>query len=205
MLASSIVTGFTTGAGLIVCIGSQNAFVLRQGLMRSHTGVVASVCILSDVLLILAGISGLGFIVSHFPGIIEFVRYAGALFLGMNAVVAARRAWSSQGVLNPSSDRHHSRRQILLTSLGYTWLNPHVYLDTVFMLGSLSLHYEGTGKWQFGVGAMLASVVWFISISYGAKILLPLFRSEKAWRLLDVLIALLMGYFCLSLLLIPVN
>ncbi len=203
MFTSSVATGFTTGAGLIVCIGSQNAFVLRQGLLRRHTGTIALVCIVSDILLILAGISGLGFIVNTFPGMIEFIRYSGALFLGVNAVMAIQRVWHSKETLAPSSTTPHSRRKIIATSLGYTWLNPHVYLDTVFMLGSLSMSYQGMGKWQFGIGAMLASVVWFISISYGARLLIPMFSNRNAWRILDALIAVIMSYFCISLLMIP--
>lgn len=200
MYFSSVASGFTTGAGLIACIGSQNAFVLRQGLLRRHVGAVALVCIVSDALLILAGVSGLGFMVGQYPVLLEVVRYAGSLFLGMNAFVAARRAWEGKSMLNPARDGTTTLSQIIVISLSYTWLNPHVYLDTVFLLGSLSVNYPGMGKWQFGIGAMLASIVWFISISYGAKVLLPLFRSEKAWRILDLFVALLMSYFCIALL-----
>lgn len=200
MYVSSIASGFTTGAGLIACIGSQNAFVLRQGLLRQHVGAVALVCIISDVLLILAGVSGLGFIVSQYPFVVEVVRYAGALFLAVNAVIAARRSWDGKSILHPATNGTRTVSQMVLISLSYTWLNPHVYLDTVFLLGSLSINYGVVGKWQFAIGAMLASIVWFIAISYGAKMLLPLFRSEKAWRILDAAVALLMGYFCLALL-----
>ncbi|MDC0610850.1 LysE/ArgO family amino acid transporter [Vibrio sp.] len=202
MLTSSILTGFTTGAGLIVCIGSQNAYVLRQGLLRSHIGTVAAVCILSDVALIVAGIAGLGFLIDTFPNLFVLVRYAGALFLGVNCLLAATRAWKGSEGLTPATQAKQSRIKILMTSLAYTWLNPHVYIDTVFMLGSLSLHYSEGERWYFGFGAISASVLWFLSISYGAKLLQPLFTNQTAWRVLDLLIALLMGYFCITLLLI---
>ncbi|WP_342608904.1 LysE/ArgO family amino acid transporter [Vibrio tritonius] len=203
MLVSSLATGFTTGAGLIVCIGSQNAFVLRQGLLRSHTALVATVCIVSDVFLIFCGLSGLGFIVKQWPGVIDVVRYAGAAFLAVNAYGAAKRAWQGSGVLDPSTTQGSSLKQVLLTCLGYTWLNPHVYLDTVVMLGSLSLHYDGDEKWHFGAGAMLASAVWFIAITYGARLLLPLFHNPNAWRILDGLIVLMMVYLSVTLLMMP--
>lgn len=203
MFASTISTGFTTGAGLIVCIGSQNAFVLRQGLLRNHLFIVALVCILSDAILISCGISGLGVIINRWPDLIEIIRYGGVLFLGVNALTAARRAWTGNSQLTPSSGALSNRNQVLLTCLGYTWLNPHVYIDTVFMLGSLSMHYSGIDKWQFGIGAIIASCIWFIAITYGAKVLLPLFRSPHAWRILDIIIAVIMGYLSVSLLLTP--
>lgn len=205
MIISSLATGFTTGAGLIVCIGSQNAFVLRQGLLRSHVGLVALVCIISDILLIAAGISGLGFMVEQWPTMLQWVRYAGALFLAFNAFQAAKRAFDTHQSLNPSESIAPSRKKILLTCLAFTWLNPHVYLDTVFMLGSLSLQYTEGTQWEFGAGAMLASVAWFISITYGARLLLPLFKNPNAWRVLDGLVALVMTYLCIGLLVVPLN
>lgn len=205
MYLSSAVTGFTTGAGLIICIGSQNAFVLRQGLLRSHLFIVASVCILSDMVLIYCGITGLGLIFDEQPVLVELLRYVGAVFLGANAIFAARRAWGGVQGLIPSSSAALSRNQVLLTCLGYTLLNPHVYIDTVFMLGSISMQYSGTEKWKFGIGAMVASITWFLSISYGAKFLLPLFRSSLAWRVLDSVVAVMMGYLGMSLLLFPLN
>ncbi len=205
MLLSSFATGFTTGAGLIVCIGSQNAFVLRQGLLRSHVGLVAAVCIVSDALLIAAGVSGLGFIIELWPNLLQWVRYAGAAFLGFNAYLAARRALGRNSALNPTEQVKADRRQILLSCLAFTWLNPHVYLDTVFMLGSLSLQYDHGTQWQFGMGAIVASTAWFISITYGARLLLPLFKNPNAWRVLDGLVALVMAYLCLGLLFTPLN
>lgn len=200
MFSTSLITGFTTGAGLIACIGSQNAFVLRQGLLRQHVGAVAFICILSDILLIFAGISGLGVVVKSHPMVLEVVRYAGAAFLAYNAFLAAQRAWRASEILNPAKQGVYSLKTAIVIALTYTWLNPHVYLDTVFLLGSISLNYGDAGKWQFGIGAMTASIVWFLAISYGAKILLPLFRSYRAWQILDGGVALLMGYFCFALL-----
>ncbi len=203
MFVSSLATGFTTGAGLIVCIGSQNAFALRQGLLKSHVGLVAAVCIISDVLLIAAGISGLGLVVEQWPNLLQWVRYAGAAFLGYNAWLAARRALAAGEALNPAEQGSVSAKQILLSCLAFTWLNPHVYLDTVFMLGSLSLQYSQGAQWQFGAGAMLASAAWFMSITYGARLLLPLFKNPNAWRVLDGLVALVMAYLGFGLLATP--
>ncbi|MZI95689.1 amino acid transporter [Vibrio sp. CAIM 722] len=200
MLLSTIGTGFTSSAGLIVCIGSQNAFVLRQGLQRTHLFAVASVCILSDVILISAGISGLGFLIDEWPSMIQLMRFGGALFLAINAFSAFKRAWAGTGKLTPSEQTMASRNQIILSCIGYTWLNPHVYIDTVLMLGSLSMHYVGMEKWKFGLGAISASALWFIAITYGARLLLPLFKTNTAWRVLDGAIAVMMIYLCVTLL-----
>ncbi len=205
MLSPILLTGFTSGASLLVCIGSQNAFVLRQGLLRSHLFSVAFICICSDIILISSGIYGLGVIAQQWPLLMQLVRFGGAAFLAVNALQAARRAFYGSGVLNPQHAAMPSLQRVILTCLGYTWLNPHVYLDTIFMLGSLSLHYGAGDKWQFALGALSASFIWFSAITYGARILLPLFKNPNAWRRLDCGIAVLMGYFCLKLLLMPLH
>ncbi|MFM2479891.1 LysE/ArgO family amino acid transporter [Celerinatantimonas sp. YJH-8] len=205
MLTSTLITGFTSGAGLLVCIGSQNAFVLRQGLLRNHLFVVASICILSDIILISGGISGLGMLIQQWPKLIELIRYGGGIFLAVNAILAAKRAWDGGGQLKAASTSVSKRTQIMLTCLGYTWLNPHVYIDTILLLGSLSMHYSGVEKWKFGIGALTASFIWFISITYGAKLLLPLFHSPHAWRILDIMVAVMLAYFSVSLITTPIT
>ncbi|SHF90215.1 LysE/ArgO family amino acid transporter [Vibrio gazogenes] len=203
MFIASAITGFTTGAGLLVCIGSQNAFVLKQGLLRHHLFAIAAICSISDIILICCGIAGLGTLVKNWPNLVEIVRYAGAVFLAWTALSSAKQAWYGNSQLNPSTEDSSHFKTVILTCLGFTWLNPHVYLDTVFMIGSLSIPYSGIEKWKFAAGALSASVVWFSTITYGAKLLLPLFRNPYAWRILDALVAITMGYFSVSLLITP--
>ncbi|AXT72962.1 LysE/ArgO family amino acid transporter [Vibrio sp. dhg] len=203
MFIASAITGFTTGAGLLMCIGSQNAFVLKQGLLRHHLFAVASICILSDIVLISSGIAGLGTLIKHWPNLMEMFRYAGAIFLAWTALSSAKQAWHGKSQLTPSADGLPQTKTVILTCLGFTWLNPHVYLDTVFMIGSLSMPYSGVEKWKFAMGALSASVVWFVAITYGAKVLLPLFRNPHAWRILDAVVAMMMGYLSVSLLITP--
>jgi len=184
--------GLAAGAGLIIAIGAQNAFVLRQGLQRHYVGSVVAVCILADISLILLGVAGMGLAVQQHPGLLQWLRYAGAAFLVSYAAMAARRAWQGESGLQPAGDGTLSRGRVVLACLAFTLLNPHVYLDTVVLLGSLSTHYQGDERWVFAAGACTASVAWFLSLGYGARLLLPVFRSPVAWRVFDVAIALFM-------------
>ncbi|SHO54986.1 LysE/ArgO family amino acid transporter [Vibrio quintilis] len=202
---TSLIAGFGTGAGLIISIGSQNAFVLRQGLQCQHVGLIVTTCILADILLISCGVAGIGFVVQQWPVVLDIFRFGGAAFLGVNALLSASSAWKGSGGLSPASGLTVSRHQVLLTCLGYTFLNPHVYLDTMIMIGSLSAGYNGFARWGFGLGAILASFVWFISLGYGSKVLLPLFRSPQAWRVLDALVAIILMTLSMMLLLTPLS
>ena len=184
--------GLAAGAGLIIAIGAQNAFVLRQGLQRHYIGSVVAVCMLADISLILLGVAGMGLAVQQHPGLLQWLRYAGAAFLVSYAAMAARRAWQGESGLQPTGDGTLSRGRVVLACLAFTLLNPHVYLDTVVLLGSLSTHYQGDERWVFAAGACTASVAWFLSLGYGARLLLPVFRSPVAWRVFDVAIALFM-------------
>jgi len=192
MFSTAYLAGLGAGAGLIIAIGAQNAFVLRQGLQRNHVGAVVLVCILADICLILLGVTGMGLAVQQHPGLLQWLRYAGAMFLTAYAVLALRRAWRGESGLQPVSDGAGSRRRVVLACLGFTLLNPHVYLDTVVLLGSLSTQYGGDGRWAFTAGASTASVLWFLSLGYGARVLLPVFRSPVAWRVFDVAVAAFM-------------
>ncbi|SJL83399.1 LysE/ArgO family amino acid transporter [Vibrio palustris] len=203
MLLTSAMSGFTSGMGLLICVGSQNAFVLKQGLLRHHLFAVAATCILSDIILISSGIAGLGTLVKHWPNVMEFVRYTGVVFLAWMALSSAKQAWYGNAHLTPSGTAPAHIKPVLMSCLAFTWLNPQVYLDTVFMLGSLSMPYSGIEKWKFAIGALTASAIWFVAITYGAKVLLPLFRKPHAWRVLDTTVALMMVYFCVSLLTTP--
>lgn len=180
--------GFVTGLSLIVAIGAQNAFVLRQGLRREHVLPVVAVCALADALLIGAGIAGLGALVTANPVAIDVVRYGGAAFLLAYGALAARRAFRSAESLSASARAPATLRAVLLTCLGFTFLNPHVYLDTVILLGALANQY-GDGRWLYGLGAALASVAWFAALGFGAGRLSGFFARPGAWRILDGLIA----------------
>ncbi|SFR89409.1 L-lysine exporter family protein LysE/ArgO [Dyella sp. OK004] len=205
MQTSAYFAGLAAGAGLIIAIGAQNAFVLRQGLQRRHVGSVVLVCVLADVALILLGVAGMGLAVKSQPGLMQVLRFAGAAFLASYAFLAARRAWRGESGLQPAGNGTSGRGRVVLACLGFTLLNPHVYLDTVVLLGSLSTHYEGQGRWAFAWGASTASVIWFVALGYGARVLLPVFRSPLAWRVFDVLVAAFMLLLAVLLVVQPMG
>lgn len=205
MLLSSAAAGFITGAGLIIAIGAQNAFVLRQGLQRKHVGLVVAVCALSDIILILCGVAGVGALVLNWPQLLQGLRLGGAAFLAWYGFLAAQRAWRGTGSLAPGQGKEQNRRNTLLACLAFTFLNPHVYLDTMVLIGSLSTRYPGAAQWMFGLGACVASIVWFSTLGFGARLLQPVFRNPRAWRVLDGCIALFMLALCLLLLLNPLR
>lgn len=205
MLFAAASAGFVAGAGLIIAIGAQNAFVLRQGLQRRHVGRVVLTCMFGDILLIACGVAGIGALVRQWPALLEALRYGGAAFLGVYGWLAARRAWRGTGALAPSTGAETGWRRVWLACLAFTFLNPHVYLDTMVLLGSLSTRYAGSARIAFAVGACLASVAWFSTLGYGARLLLPVFRNPVAWRVLDAVMAVFMGALCLLLLLRPLN
>ena len=184
--------GFGTGLSLIVAIGAQNAFVLRQGIVRRHVLPVVVLCAVSDVALIAVGISGIGAVLAHAPAAITVIRWAGAAFLVSYAVLAARRALRP-GKLDAAMEVGSATLATsILTCLALTWLNPHVYLDTVLMLGSVANNQGDSGRWLFGLGAATASVTWFLALGYGAQFLHRVFARPNAWRVLDAGIAALM-------------
>ncbi|KLN72549.1 MAG: L-lysine exporter family protein LysE/ArgO [Rhodococcus sp. (in: high G+C Gram-positive bacteria)] len=196
---ASALVGFGVGLSLIVAIGAQNAFVLRQGLTRSHVLPIVAVCALSDAILILAGVSGIGTLLDTAPSMITFVRIAGAVFLLSYALFAAKRALHPQ-TLAPDRHGNGSRLAAVTMALALTWLNPHVYLDTVVLMGSIANGRGEIGRWWFAAGAITASVVWFGALGYGARLLTPLFAKPNAWRVLDALIAVMMAVLGISLL-----
>jgi len=213
----TVFAGLGLGLSLIVAIGAQNVFVLRQGIRREHVATVVIICALSDAVLILAGVAGLGFLVSAAPWLIMVARWAGALFLLCYGLLAARRAWrggeqlrvdpaDAEGEAPPQGGTATLTRTstrlmpVALTTLALTWLNPHVYLDTVLMLGSIAATH-GDGRWLFAAGAIAASVLWFTALGFGARYLGRWLRTERSWRLLDALIAAVMITLAVSLVL----
>ena len=197
-MITSALSGFLTGLALIVAIGAQNAFVLRQGLRRHHVLLVVAVCAVSDLVLILAGVAGVGTIVERAPVVLVVVRWFGAAFLLGYGLLAARRA-TRGGHLEAAADRPLSTSAVLAAALAFTWLNPHVYLDTVLLLGSVANTYGVPGQWWFAGGAGVASISWFTALGYGARALTPVFRRRTAWRVLDAGIAVVMLALAVSL------
>jgi L-lysine exporter family protein LysE/ArgO len=185
-----LAAGLGTSLSLIVAIGSQNAFVLRQGLRREHVLPVVAICGASDALLITAGIGGIGGLIALWPSAMTVFGWAGALFLAGYGLYAARRALRPDA-MRASSTGGTSLRAALLTCMAFTWLNPHVYLDTVFLLGSIGNSY-GAGRWMFAAGSVVASLLWFGALGFGARALSGLFARPMAWRVLDSLIAVTM-------------
>lgn len=196
---TTFITGFTLGLTLILAIGAQNAFVLKQGLKKHHVFLVCFICAFSDALLIALGVTGFSEVVKQFPLIESIARYGGAAFLFVYALKSFMSAFSQSHTLKPSEAVPESALKIALTCLAFTWLNPHVYLDTVFLLGAISTKYEAT-RVEFAAGAMSASFVFFFALGYGAKLLTPIFDRPIAWKVLEFIIGIIMLAIGVSLL-----
>jgi L-lysine exporter family protein LysE/ArgO len=190
-------SGLGFGLSLIVAIGAQNAFVLRQGIRGEHVAVVVAICAISDAVLITLGVAGAGAVIEGMPELAEGVRIAGAAFLFGYAALAARRVWRPSA-LHASGEDAVGVRAVALAALALTWLNPHVYLDTVVLLGSVAATH-GDARWWFGLGAVTGSVLWFAGLGYGARLLRKPFARPSASRTLDGAVALIMGAIGLSL------
>ena len=186
----TFITGFSIGFSLILAIGAQNAFVLKQGLIRQNVFLVCLICAASDAILITLGVSGFGEIITEYPIIERLARIGGALFLFTYGVLNLYSAQTKTHALEPTKKIQTSKRKTVLTCLGFTWLNPHVYLDTVVMLGSISTQFENTAA--FALGAISASFVFFFSLGFGASKLTRYFEKPKTWRVLENLIGILM-------------
>ena len=217
----SYLSGLGLGFSLIVAIGAQNLFVLRQGLRRERVLLTAAICAVSDAVLIVLGVSGIGLVLQAVPWLFDAVRWAGAAFLIGYGVLAARRAWRGEGeALRAASEPGRGAASepdprvasggvasggvavattataarttpVVLTALALTWLNPHVYLDTVFLLGAVA-NAQGDGRWVFAAGAATASLVWFFGLAFGARLLSGVLATSRAWRIFDAVIAAVM-------------
>jgi L-lysine exporter family protein LysE/ArgO len=209
-MLSPLLAGLGLGFSLIIAIGAQNLFVLRQGLRREHVVLVAAICAVSDAVLIALGVSGVGLVLGAVPWLIDVVRWAGAIFLFVYGLLAARRAWRPSGhtleadgsaaadaggaAASRPATAVRARTKALpvaLTCLALTWLNPHVYLDTVFLLGTVA-NTHGDARWVFAAGAMAASLLWFFALALGARYLSRWLSTPRAWRILDGVIAVVM-------------
>lgn len=193
----AIIPGFLTGLSLIIAIGAQNAFVLRQGLTRKHIGLVVLICAISDVTLIALGIAGLGAVINSLPWLLEIIRWFGVAYLTYFAFTAARSAFKSQ-TLDASGAPSGSRAKVAATALALTFLNPHVYLDTVILLGSVANQFADD-RWLFGFGAMASSIVWFTALGFGAKAASRFMAKPIFWRVLDSIIAVVMVSIAITL------
>ena len=193
----ALIPGFFTGLSLIVAIGAQNAFVIRQGLLRSHVLLVVIVCSVSDALLIVLGTGGLGKVVQSNPDLLTFIRWFGVVYLTWFGIKSLRSAFKENQLL-ATGQAEISWKRILTTVLALTYLNPHVYLDTLIFVGSIANQFEGD-KWFFASGASLASVVWFSTIGFGARAASHLMSKPIFWRVLDISIAIVMFSIAITL------
>lgn len=228
-MISPLLAGLGLGFSLIIAIGAQNLFVLRQGLRREHVVLVAAICAISDAILIALGVSGVGLVLHAVPWLIDVVRWAGAVFLVGYGLLAARRAWRPSGHALEAEGATATEATatdaaptdaapmdaapgvaatalrttalpVALTCLALTWLNPHVHLDTVFLLGTVA-NTHGDARWIFAAGAMAASVIWFFALAFGARYLGRWLATPRAWRILDAVIAVVMIVMGVSLVL----
>lgn len=190
--------GFGLGLSLILAIGAQNAFVLRQGLRREHVAAVVAVCALSDAVLIAAGVAGFGTLAEAAPGLLPAMRWGGAAFLAVYAARALARAWQGGEALDPAAAPRQGAGRVVATCLALTWLNPHVYLDTVVLLGSVSAAW-GAARPAFALGGMTASAVFFAALGFGARALAPLFARPGAWRVFEAGVGVVMAALAVGL------
>ena len=186
----AFIPGLLTGLSLIIAIGAQNAFVIRQGLTRKHVFLVVAICAISDALLILLGVAGLGALISGLPWLLETIRWFGVAYLTWFGIKSLMSAFKSQS-LEATGLQSAGAKTVVLSVLGFTFLNPHVYLDTVILLGSIGNQF-GQDKWWFALGAAVGSVLWFSSIGFGAKAASRFMSKPVFWKVLDSVIAAVM-------------
>ncbi|WP_298122108.1 LysE/ArgO family amino acid transporter [uncultured Aurantimicrobium sp.] len=198
VLAAAL-AGLGFGLSLIVAIGAQNAYVLRQGLRKEHVFVIVAICALSDAALIAVGVAGLGAIIQQLEWLLLLIEVIGGVFLCTYGVMAAKRAWKPEVLNTDTGGKAVSLKVAAGTALALTYLNPHVYLDTVLLLGSVAGTYEAN-RWWFAAGAILGSIIWFSTLGFGARLLDPVFKKPSAWRVLDAIIAVVMFTLGMSLL-----
>ena len=188
---TGFLAGLSLGFSLIIAIGSQNAFVLKQGLKKEHIFIVCLLCAVSDALLITAGVSGFSVIITRTPWVEPLARYGGAVFLTAYGLRSLWTAFKKTTALVPTEKSYSSVSVVIMTCLAFTWLNPHVYLDTVVLLGAVSAQFPGQ-KAEFASGAVTASFIFFFSLGYGARVLTPVFKKPISWNILDFIIAVIM-------------
>lgn len=195
---SIFAAGFATSLGLIVAIGAQNAFLLRQGLRSEHVFILSAICAVSDAILISAGVAGFGAVISALPWLEPVMRYAGAAFVALYGLKSLWSAFHVTSGLSPAAQPPLPLKRAVLTCLAFTWANPHCYLDTVVFLGSISTRFH-PDQWLFGAGAAAASLCFFFALGYGARLLAPVMARPSSWRILDAAIGLVMAAIAIRL------
>lgn len=199
-LLLSILKGFGAGGSLIVAIGAQNAFVIRQGLRREHLLLTALICSIIDAILIAFGVLGLGSVIEEYPLFINITKYFAVLFLVVYGALSLKAALQANSLKSDSEDRSlSSAKKTVFSLLALSLLNPHVYLDTVILLGSIASQHPAHEQLYFALGAMSASFLWFFTITFGAHLLAPLFQKQNSWRIIDGIIAVTMWVIAFSL------
>lgn len=189
----ALLKGFSASGSLIIAIGAQNAFVIRQGLRRQHLFVTASLCAAIDAILIVLGIMGFGNVLSSYPIVIDSAKYFAVVFLVIYGALSLKSAFQKNRLECPIDEQTiDSLKKTILTLLALSLLNPHVYLDTVILLGSIASQHPSQEQIFFGIGAIVASFTWFFSITYGARLLTPFFQKENSWKIIDMAIAFIM-------------
>lgn len=199
-MINAFFTGLLLGGSLIIAIGAQNAYVLKQGLLKRHVFLICLICACSDALLIALGTSGIGKIVENNPEWLRVITWLGALYLVFFGLSSIRAAFKEDTLEAATDDSKQSKKTAILTVLALTFLNPHVYLDTVLLIGSIASPYSDNLRFYFGFGAITASFLWFFSLGYGARLLLPVFAKPKAWKILNIMIGLVMFWIAYHLL-----
>ena len=184
-------SGFSLGLSLILALGAQNAFVLKQGIKKQHVFLVSIICALSDAVLIFVGVSSFGYVVERYQVIKTAVLWGGFVFLSIYGLRSLYSAFSASHTLTSGDEEARGAAKTALLTLAFTWLNPHVYLDTALLLGSVSTKF-GERAGLFGVGAMCASFAFFFSLGYGARFLAPLFKKPAAWKILEFFVGVTM-------------
>lgn len=191
-MLSPFLSGLGTSLGLIVAIGSQNAYVLKQGLLGNHPFIIAIICSIIDSVMIMLGISGLGLVITSSPILMDLTKYGGAAFLIVYGLKSMQSVFNNEVINLDTSKRKSSLKNTVYTLLALSLLNPHLYLDTCVLIGTIGAQFEGMERKCFALGAISASFIWFFALSYGAKFLAPLFAKPIAWKILDFTIALIM-------------
>ncbi len=194
-----LLKGFASSASLIVAIGAQNAFVIRQGLLQNHLFLTALLCSLIDAILLTIGVLGFGQIISAYPLLIEITKYFAIAFLFVYGALSLKSAFTKKNLENEGNQAAQSRKKTVLLLLALSLLNPHVYLDTVILLGSIASQHSLDEQFYFAIGAIAASFIWFFSISYGSRFLAPFLRNSLAWKIIDICIAFIMWGIATSL------
>jgi L-lysine exporter family protein LysE/ArgO len=201
-MSTAFLSGLGTGLGLIIAIGTQNAYVLKQGILRNHPFVIALICSVIDALLISAGVSGLGVLITSSPILLNIAHYGGAAFLIYYGIKSFLAVFKTESLDIDLKEKSTGLKHTAMTVIALSLLNPHLYIDTCVLIGTIGAQFPEIERSYFTIGAISASFIWFFSLSYGAALLVPLFKKPVAWKILDFIIAIVMWSIAASLILL---